>query len=102
MSRLKIKNIIINYPELVSDNFIENVKTKYNEFCNKEDLLAEARITVRKLEEEVNKLNDDFTKITNNICTIEFEKPTYKAPIMCDTPFYVANRSDARNKNYKL
>lgn len=70
--RRKIKDIILKFPELMEKNAKEQIANEYYNLLSKEDELHETRDKVRKLENEIDKLRQEFN-LKSNLFDIEFE-----------------------------
>ena len=71
-NRKKIKEIILKFPELMEKNAKEQIANEYYNILSKEEELHEIRDKVRKLENEIVKLKQEFN-LKSNLFDIEFE-----------------------------
>ena len=71
-NRKKIKEIILKFPELMEKNAKEQIANEYYNILSKEEELHETRDKVRKLEDEIVKLRQEFN-LKSNLFDIEFE-----------------------------
>lgn len=74
-NRRKIKDIILKFPELMEKNAKEQIANEYYNILSKEDALYETRDKVRKLEDEISHLRQEFN-LKANLFDIEFETST--------------------------
>lgn len=95
----RIKNVVFNYPSLMSDKAKDEIIKDYNYILELEDDLAKARDYVRQLEGCLKEAKDKFLE-KKVLFTLEFENKEVEHVDRTEVNLSVVNPTDASRKTY--
>lgn len=94
-NRNKIKEITLNYPELMAENAKQQIEDLYYDILHRKEHLANLRMDILRLEQELKLKEIDFNKLTT-LFDITFEKKNIEE-VKGEHNILVKNDSDYRN-----